>query len=244
VFTPTTVGKESATMNMPGNESNSPLTLSVTGTGLTAIKVSPNSINFGTVSVGKSGAAKTITISNLSTAALSTSPLQVIGADPQDFVLSANSCGSSLAGNSSCSVTVTYTPTTGGSRSGSLSIVDGDPTSPQSVSFTGSADAISVSPTTINYGNVTSGRTQSKTVTVTNAGTATVTMSPLQISGASAADFTMSANTCGSSLAASSSCSVSVTFAPPSPGSYSATLTVTDSDLSSPTKVTLSGTGK
>jgi hypothetical protein len=244
VFTPTTVGKESATMNMPGNQSNSPLTLSVTGTGLTAIKVSPNSLNFGTVSVGKSGAAKTITISNLSTATLSMSPLKVIGADPQDFVLSANSCSSSLAGNSSCSVTVTYTPTTGGSRSASLSIVDGDPTSPQSATFTGSADAISVSPTTVNYGNVTSGNSQSKTVTVTNAGTSPVTMSPLQISGTNAANFTMSGNTCGSSLAASSSCSVSITFAPPSPGSYSATLTVTDSDLSSPTKVSLTGTGK
>jgi hypothetical protein len=171
-------------------------------------------------------------------------PVTVIGADPGDFVLSANTCGSSLAGNSSCSVTVTYVPTSGGSRSANLSIVDGDPTSPQSVTFSGSADAISVSPASVGFGTVAVGKTSPKTVTITNAGTATVTLSPLQISGANSGDFTLSNNTCGNSMPGTSSCSVTVTFGPLASGSRTATLTVTDSDLSSPTKVTLSGTGK
>ena len=70
VLTPTVVGSISATMNVSGNASNSPVTLNVTGNGLTAIKRSPSTINFGTVSVGKTGVAKVVTISNLSTASL------------------------------------------------------------------------------------------------------------------------------------------------------------------------------
>jgi hypothetical protein len=211
---------------------------------LTAIKVSPNSVNFGTTNVGNTGSAHVITISNLSTAALSMSPLQVIGADPGDFVLSANTCGSSLPGNSSCTVTVTYVPLTGGSRSASLSIVDSDPDSPQSVSLSGTAKAITVSPNSVNFGNVTVGNTSPKTVTVTNAGTDPVTFNPLQITGANPGDFTLSNNTCGSSLPGASSCTVVVTFGPSATGARAANLVVTDSDLSSPSTVTLSGTGK
>ena len=243
-LTPTVLGSLTGMLTINSNATNNPSAFSLSGSGLTAIKVSPNSINFGTVSVGKSGSAHVVTISNVSTSGLFMNPVTVIGADPGDFVLSANTCGSSLAGNSSCSVTVTYVPTSGGSRSANLSIVDGDPTSPQSVTFSGSADAISVSPASVGFGTVAVGKTSPKTVTITNAGTATVTLSPLQISGANSGDFTLSNNTCGNSMPGTSSCSVTVTFGPLASGSRTATLTVTDSDLSSPTKVTLSGTGK
>jgi hypothetical protein len=241
---PTVLGALSASVTITSNSTNNPSSFSLSGNGLTAIKVSPNSVNFGTTNVGNTGSAHVITISNLSTAALSMSPLQVIGADPGDFVLSANTCGSSLPGNSSCTVTVTYVPLTGGSRSASLSIVDSDPDSPQSVSLSGTAKAITVSPNSVNFGNVTVGNTSPKTVTVTNAGTDPVTFNPLQITGANPGDFTLSNNTCGSSLPGASSCTVVVTFGPSATGARAANLVVTDSDLSSPSTVTLSGTGK
>lgn len=243
-LTPTTLGSLSATVTINSNSTNNPQTFTLSGSGLTAIKVSPPSINFGTVNVGKQGSGHVVTISNLSSVALSLNQLQVIGNNPQDFVLSANTCGSSLAPTSSCTVTATYVPTSGGARSATLSIADGDPTSPQSVTFTGSAKAISVSPSSVGYGTVSVGKSSMHTVTVTNAGTATVSLNPLQISGPNAGDFTMSNNTCGSSLSGTSSCSVNVTFSPSATGARSATLTLTDSDLSSPSTIALSGSGK
>jgi hypothetical protein len=241
---PTVLGALSGTVTIVSNSTNNPATFSLSGNGLTAVKVSPNSVNFGTTNVGNTGSTHVITISNLSTAALSMSPLHVIGANPGDFILSANTCGSSLAGSSSCTVSVTYVPLSGGSLGASLSIVDSDPSSPQSVSFSGTAKAITVSPNSVNFGNVTVGKTSLKTVTVTNAGTAAVTFNPLQITGANPGDFTLSDNTCGSSLPGGSSCTVVVTFGPLATGARAANLVVTDSDLSSPSTVTLSGTGK
>jgi hypothetical protein len=243
-LTPTVLGSLTATVNINSNSTNNPASFSLTGSGVTAIKVSPNSVNFGTVNVGSTGSSHTITISNLSTAALSMNALQVIGANPGDFVIGADTCGSSLAGSSSCTVTLTYAPTSGGSRNASLSIVDSDPGSPQSVTFTGLANAITVNPSSVGFGNVTVGNAATKTVTVTNAGTGVVTLSSIQISGANAGDFTITSNTCGSALAGGTACTVTVSFGPLATGSATATLTVTDSDLSSPTAVSLTGTGK
>jgi hypothetical protein len=137
VLTPTVVGSISATMNVSGNASNSPVTLNVTGNGLTAIKRSPSTINFGTVSVGKTGVAKVVTISNLSTASLALSPLRLTGANTGDFLLSLDTCGTSLPGLGSCNVTITFAPLAAGARAASLTITDGDPTSPQTVALSG-----------------------------------------------------------------------------------------------------------
>jgi hypothetical protein len=137
VMTPTIVGSIAATLSLVDNASTSPQTLNITGNGKTAVKLSSNSINFGTVTVGKTGSTHTVTITNLSTASLSLSPLQVTGANPGDFPLSQNTCGSYLAGSGSCSVSVTFEPLASGSRSASLSVTDGDPTSPQKVTLSG-----------------------------------------------------------------------------------------------------------
>ena len=138
VLTPTIVGSIAATFNLEDNASTSPQTLNITGNGKTAIKLSSNSINFGTVTVGKTGSTHTVTITNLSTASLSLSALNVTGANPGDFPLSQNTCGSYLAGSGSCSVSITFEPLASGSRSASLTVTDGDPTSPQAVTLSGS----------------------------------------------------------------------------------------------------------
>jgi hypothetical protein len=137
VLTPTIVGAATAALDLEDNASDSPQTLNLNGNGLTAIKVSPNSMNFGTVSVGDTGSTKTVTIANLSTASLRVSKLELAGANPSDFALSQNTCGTSLQGSKSCSISITFAPKATGSLAAKLTIDDGDPTSPQNVTLIG-----------------------------------------------------------------------------------------------------------
>jgi hypothetical protein len=76
-------------------------------------------------------------------------------------------------------------------------------------------------------------------VTVTNTGTATASVSSIAASG----DFSQT-NTCGTSIAANASCSVSVSFRPTASGTRTGSLTITSNAAGSPTTVALSGTGQ
>jgi hypothetical protein len=78
-----------------------------------------------------------------------------------------------------------------------------------------------------------------QTVTLSNTGTATLTISSITASG----DFSAS-DTCGTSLVAGSNCPISVTFHPTAGGSRTGTLTITDNAFDSPQHVALSGTGQ
>jgi len=105
-----------------------------------------------------------------------------------------------------------------------------------SVSWTGSPAALSL-------GTVPLGTTSASTaVTLTNNGSVSVTSIVAAISGTNAADFTANVS-CPGTLTASSTCSIGVTFRPTIQGAESATLTITDSDSSSPQTVSLTGTG-
>jgi hypothetical protein len=79
-------------------------------------------------------------------------------------------------------------------------------------------------------------------VTLQNTGTALLTISGISVTGAQASNF-VETNTCGSSLAAAGSCTITVTFAPTVAGAQSATLQVADNAAGSPQTVPLSGTG-
>jgi hypothetical protein len=79
-------------------------------------------------------------------------------------------------------------------------------------------------------------------VTLSNPGNAALAISSISVGGANANNFTQS-NTCGASLAAGASCTITVTFAPTAAGGLSATLSVTDAAAGSPQSVALNGTG-
>jgi len=77
---------------------------------------------------------------------------------------------------------------------------------------------------------------------VTNLGKTAITITSIAVGGTDPADFTET-NTCGSSLAANSSCTITVTFTPLAIGTLTANVTITDSDVTSPQKLILTGTG-
>jgi len=80
-----------------------------------------------------------------------------------------------------------------------------------------------------------------KPITVTNKGTAALTISGITITGAFPGDFAQNSN-CGS-LAAGASCTINVTFKPTAAGARTATISITDNGGGSPQTVPLSGTG-
>ena len=99
--------------------------------------------------------------------------------------------------------------------------------------------ALTAAPTSLNFGSVNVNTTSpSQSVTVSNPGTTAA--SSLAVS--TSAPYAQT-NTCGSSLAAGASCTVTVTFTPTAPGAASGPLTVSSSAPNSPLTISLSGTG-
>jgi hypothetical protein len=82
----------------------------------------------------------------------------------------------------------------------------------------------------------------SEQLTLTNGGSATLTISGVTLGGTNASAFTMN-NGCGASLSPGSSCAITVTFTPPGTSSVSASITITDNADNSPQTVGLSGSG-
>jgi uncharacterized repeat protein (TIGR03803 family) len=100
-------------------------------------------------------------------------------------------------------------------------------------------------PATYNFGNVATGNTSGVAkLTVKVGSTTAVSFSNTSLSGANSADFTLGANTCTGTLAATKSCTLSVTFTPSAAAGTveSATLALTDSASGSPQAIALSGT--
>jgi hypothetical protein len=112
------------------------------------------------------------------------------------------------------------------------------------LAITASAPAVMLSPTSLSFGIVAAGKTVTLPVTLTNTGTAGLTVSSIIFYGANNSAFGHSSN-CGGgvSIAPGSSCTIQVTFTPPATGSYSATMNVTDTAPSSPQIVAVSGSG-
>ena len=104
---------------------------------------------------------------------------------------------------------------------------------------TSGGTALSASPSSVSFGNEAVGSTSSaQTVTVSNPGSTAASVSSVSVSG----PFSQT-NTCGGSIAAGASCTVSVKFAPAASGAASGTLSVASSAPGSPLTVALSGTG-
>ena len=221
---------------------NTTLSLTVTQTsGGPVVSLSPTSLTFANTVVGVTSAAKTVTVSNTGTATLNITSIATSGDFAQ--VPNAKSCGSTLAAGKSCVIKVTFTPTQVGARTGNISITDNAPGSPQTVPLSGTGlTQATLTPASHTFPARTVGTTSpAATFTLTNK---QKTASLNSISIATTGDFSVSATTCGTSLAAKTKCTISVEFTPTATGVRSGTLKVTDNAVDSPQTSNLSGTGK
>jgi probable HAF family extracellular repeat protein len=239
-FSPTASGTRTAILSVTDNAAGSPQKVSLAGLGTTAI-LSSTSLTFGAVGIGATSLAQFVTLSNVGTATMTISSIAITGANAGDFAQT-HTCGSSLAGGGAgCSIRVTFKPTASGTRTAMLSVTDSAAGSPQRVSLAGFGTTARLSPTSLYFASMPVGTTSlPQTVTLTNVGTTTLTITGIAITGAKAGDFAQT-HTCGSSLAAGASCSISVTFKPTATGVRNAALSVSDNASGSPQTVSLCG---
>ena len=145
--------------------------------------------------------------------------------------LTAAILASDVASAGSAPVTVTN-PSPGGGTSNSATFT-----------INAAAPVAGLSPTTLGFGNQTINTTSApQTVVLSNTGNAPLTITSITITGTNASSFAQT-NKCGGSVAAGSSCSISVMFAPSATGAAAAMLSVADNAAGTPQTASLTGTG-
>jgi hypothetical protein len=243
VFTPTQAGAATGTLML--SDGYGVQYVALTGSGGTAATdaLSPSSLTFPDTVVGQLSAAQTVQLANSGDAPLTAIALSVSAG----FQIAGSDCTTQLAGHASCAIAVAFAPQQAGTQSGTLTVADALRT--QTVSLSGSglaAPLLNVSPATMTFAQQQPGVASApQTVTVKNAGGAPMANVGLQISGAGASSFQMSANACGATLAAGASCTAQITFDPAAAGSIAATLTASSSTLGvNPVSVALIGSAQ
>jgi len=238
-FTPTNVGARAAAVSIADNAPNSPQSVALGGAGvIPKAQLSRTTVTFPTQIVNTSSKAAVVTLTNNGLGILALTNIAISGPFAQT-----NTCGASLNPSSSCTFSVTFTPTSIGTVTGSITITDNAAKSPQTITLQGTGTYIQVTPVSVNFGNQTVGtKSVLKKITVTNKGSVAVSISGITISGTNAADFA-EINNCGASLPAGASCLIGVSFTPLATGARSGSLSITDNGGGSPQTVLLAGTG-
>jgi trimeric autotransporter adhesin len=206
------------------------------------VTLSTNTFNYGSQVLDAPSASKTVTLKNGQTAALT---ITSIATNLADYTHT-STCPlqpATLKAGASCTVSVVFDPAALGSRPGTLAITDSAGNSPQTVTLIGTGiAAVTATPLTYAFGNEADGKaTPAKVITVKNNQVVPLTITRVTTNLAIYPTIT----TCPISpatLAAGSTCTVSVSFAPIVAGSSSAILTIADNASNSPT-VNLTGTG-
>jgi len=264
-FGPSQVGAETGLLTVYGNiAGGGQLTVSLSGTGTPGARVTltPTTLCFQSVLIGQTTSApcgsaspsgqttqpgQSVVIANSGGTSVTLTSISVSG----DFAIVANTCGSSLApantANDSCTVSITFTPTTSGNRSGALTVAGSAGTQTAQLSGTGQTSATDLlAPLSLNFASQIAGSTSApQQITLTNNGDQPVQSIAVQSSNP---DF-IAANNCGTTLSGHSICAILVSFQPSIVGAESGTLSVSDIIASGPSAathaqtVTLTGTG-
>jgi hypothetical protein len=175
------------------------------GGSLPLASLSSPTVNFGNVSTGSTSPAQPVTLTNTGGVTLVISAIAVSGNNSGDFAQT-NNCAATLAPGTSCTINITFTPTTTGGRISGVSIADNAPGTPQTIALSGTGTGFAVTP---RQTALTFAQTQSFTVT-----SGTVTWSVDGLAGGSASTGTITSS--------------GVYTAPSSAGSHTVTATTTD----------------
>jgi hypothetical protein len=135
-FTPTALGTRNGTLTITDSSAGSPHEVVLTGTGVTGnLTPSPSSLTFSSQTVGTTSAAQTVTLTANGLA------IQGLSIQESGDFSETNGCGTSIQAFGTCTLQITFTPTATGSRTGSITISDNAPNSPQTIALTGTATA-------------------------------------------------------------------------------------------------------
>ncbi len=236
-FAPTATGTRTGALTIYANVAGGQATAALTGTGTPAapIVLTPLTLTFPATTINATTAAQNITISNTSATPIALKTPTITG----DFAIAANTCASTLAPSTGCTVSITFTPTASGTRTGIFTITDDAGTQTASLSGTGTAPATdTLSPLALSFGpQQLTTASAPQTITATNSGDVALTSIAAQIT---TGDFSV-VNACGNSLNPHASCAITVTFQPTIVGPATGTLTLSDQYRTQ--TIPLTGTG-
>jgi hypothetical protein len=218
VFPTTPAAAFQTALNGPGDAFVAKLTL------ISTLGISPMSLSFGNQTVGTTSVAETVTLENHTSTAISFpgSSVTFSGTNAADFGSPSNTCGASIAAGASCTVSVTFTPSALGAKSGTLvitvTITNGGISSPQAfdVSLTGTGTA-----TAADF-SIAAAAPAPSTVKAGSPATITVTVTP--IGGFSSAVAVTCVEPAGLTL---STCTASPGSVTPNGAAITTTVTVT-----------------
>lgn len=208
----------------------------------TTASISATALLFPNTFVGQASAPRSIVLNNYAAQSLDVGSISITSGSA-DFDQT-NDCGTSVAANSSCTVSVVFSPSAAGDRTGTLMIAYDAIGSPQNVSLSGTAiqpklPVVTLNPISLTFGNQKVGTTSApQNITLTNTGLATLTITSIVASG----DFAQ-VNTCGATLRVGQNCTLIVTFTPTATGTRNGDIAITDNALDSPQSIPLTGTG-
>jgi hypothetical protein len=245
-FTPQSEGYLSGKLTFSELKTGAALQVLQSGTGQVPqndIIISPTVVNFGNQGQGTTGNPTILNVSNEGSSTITFSSLTVT--DAANYVVS-NGCGTALAAYSSCQISIAFSPQGTGNYNDTLTLDENGTPSALKVSLSGvgvapQASQVVIAPTNIDFGNQVVGTSSNPwTVNISNEGATAVSLTSFELTDAN--DFAIGGN-CGPTLAAYSSCQLTVQFTPLAAQNYMATLTVRDSGTPSALTVTLNGTG-
>ncbi|MBB5340860.1 choice-of-anchor D domain-containing protein [Tunturiibacter gelidoferens] len=202
VFTPSMAGSSNANLLITDNASDSPQTVALTGTGSAPVfTLSSQSLSFGTVSAGTL-TQQTLALRNSGSIPLANVVLAVAGQNSTDFTVT-SACGATVAVNATCSLTVSFKPTSTGDESAVLT-VGSVGAMPQSVSLGGivvASDFVLPPPTGASTATISAGQAANFNFSIGTVGTFTgvVTMSCANLPTYATCTFTPSSVNVGSS---------------------------------------------
>ena len=190
---------------------------------LAGLALNPAGLVFSAQSLNTTSQTQTVTLTNGDNSQ-NISGIAVSGTNASEFA-ETNTCPASLNVGATCTITVSFTPTTIGIAKASLTLTDSAIGSPQVVNLTGTTSTVLLSASSLSFGSVAEGATSpAQTITVTNgSNNTTLTISNIAASGG----FAESDN-CAVSLAPFDNCVINVIYKPLAAGQSIGTLSITD----------------
>jgi len=247
-FKPLATGTRTASVSIADNAAGTPQTVALTGTGAPGttplVTFTPSTLTFANVPLNTASASQNSTLTNTGAAPLTITGIAASGTVTGDFAQN-NNCPVSpatIAVNGTCTITVTFTPTSTINQTGAVTVTDNTPngTDLLALSGYGVAPEVNLSTTSLAFGSQAHGTTSAaKTVTLENSGSLALTINSITATS----NYNIVNNNCPSSLGPGLTCTFGVTFSPTTTGTDNGYAIIGDNAGDSPQFITLTGTG-